>query len=144
MDLLSSIHSKDNAFDVILYTYYLYQIMEVFIAFFHDWSLRSVNMGRSFKVKEIKFILLLLFCRHVGLERYSTFCSCFAGMWGFHDRLLTLRKALYVTLTHGDSKGELQRRWRYHQTQVNKQVIHPIKITVIVRDRVACLHKPHP
>jgi hypothetical protein len=44
------------------------------------------------------------------------------GMWGFHDRLLTLRKALHHTLTGSPSKGALWRRWRWHQTLQNKQV----------------------
>merc|ERR1719193_2039080 len=44
------------------------------------------------------------------------------GMWGFHDRLLTLRKALHHTLTASTSKGALWRRWRWHQTLQNKQV----------------------
>lgn len=43
------------------------------------------------------------------------------GMWGFHDRLLTLRRALYSTLNVDLAKGEFWRRWRWHQSQVNKQ-----------------------
>jgi OTU domain-containing protein 7 len=42
-------------------------------------------------------------------------------MWGFHDRLLTLRKALYAFLTSGDSQAALWRRWRWQQTQLNAQ-----------------------
>ncbi|XP_013403493.1 OTU domain-containing protein 7B isoform X2 [Lingula anatina] len=43
------------------------------------------------------------------------------GMWGFHDRLLTLRKALYNTLVHSDYKLAFYRRWRWQQTQANKE-----------------------
>lgn len=35
------------------------------------------------------------------------------GMWGFHDRMLTLRKALYTTLQHPFAKKGLKRRWKY-------------------------------
>ena len=41
------------------------------------------------------------------------------GMWGYHDRLLTLRKALYDTLTSDLAKGALKRRWRLEQWQKN-------------------------
>ncbi|XP_059479805.1 OTU domain-containing protein 7B-like isoform X1 [Neocloeon triangulifer] len=43
------------------------------------------------------------------------------GMWGFHDRLLTLRKALYNFLTNSDCQAALWRRWRWQQTQLNQQ-----------------------
>ena len=33
------------------------------------------------------------------------------GMWGFHDRLLTLRKALFRTLTGGLASGAIKRRY---------------------------------
>lgn len=41
------------------------------------------------------------------------------GMWGYHDRLLTLRKALYRTLTSHLAKGAIKRRWRLEQWQKN-------------------------
>lgn len=41
------------------------------------------------------------------------------GMWGFHDRLLTLRKALYDTLTSHLAKGAIKRRWRLQQWEKN-------------------------
>jgi len=44
------------------------------------------------------------------------------GIWGFHDRRLTLRKALCCTLSDGAVKDAFRRRWRYHQSQINKQV----------------------
>ncbi|CAH1796731.1 unnamed protein product [Owenia fusiformis] len=43
------------------------------------------------------------------------------GMWGFHDRLLTLRKTLLVTMTNSDTKSAFRRRWRWHTEQSNKQ-----------------------
>ncbi|XP_074650593.1 OTU domain-containing protein 7B-like isoform X2 [Tubulanus polymorphus] len=43
------------------------------------------------------------------------------GMWGFHDRRLTLRKALYDALVGGDTHGPFYRRWRWQQTQINKE-----------------------
>jgi OTU domain-containing protein 7 len=43
------------------------------------------------------------------------------GIWGFHDRRLTLRTALCQTLTESNVKEAFQRRWRYHQSQINKQ-----------------------
>uniref|UniRef100_A0A914UQL9 ubiquitinyl hydrolase 1 n=1 Tax=Plectus sambesii TaxID=2011161 RepID=A0A914UQL9_9BILA len=43
------------------------------------------------------------------------------GMWGFHDRLLILRKALYLILTKGSRRHALWRRWRWQQHYANKQ-----------------------
>lgn len=43
------------------------------------------------------------------------------GMWGFHDRLLTLRKALHATLTKGPYRHALWRRWRWQQTLQNQE-----------------------
>ncbi|XP_077988783.1 OTU domain-containing protein 7B-like [Glandiceps talaboti] len=43
------------------------------------------------------------------------------GLWGFHDRLLTLRKALYAMMSSGSKMESLKRRWRYYQTQLNKE-----------------------
>ncbi|GAB6020028.1 hypothetical protein CHUAL_002776 [Chamberlinius hualienensis] len=43
------------------------------------------------------------------------------GMWGFHDRLLTLRKALHATLTRGPYRGAIWRRWRWQQTLQNNE-----------------------
>ncbi|XP_066590473.1 OTU domain-containing protein 7B-like [Prorops nasuta] len=41
------------------------------------------------------------------------------GMWGFHDRLLTLREALYNTLAKGEYRHALFRRWKWRQTGLN-------------------------
>ncbi|XP_038068857.1 OTU domain-containing protein 7A-like [Patiria miniata] len=46
------------------------------------------------------------------------------GMWGFHDRQLTLRKALYHALTENPRSPRMQRlkrRWRWQQTEVNQK-----------------------
>lgn len=43
------------------------------------------------------------------------------GMWGFHDRLLTLRKALHATLTNGAYRCAIWRRWRWQQTLFNQE-----------------------
>ncbi|KAG0719368.1 OTU domain-containing protein 7B [Chionoecetes opilio] len=43
------------------------------------------------------------------------------GMWGFHDRLLTLRKALYEFLTRSKYSRPLWRRWRWQVTQQNRE-----------------------
>ncbi|CAL4245575.1 unnamed protein product, partial [Meganyctiphanes norvegica] len=42
-------------------------------------------------------------------------------MWGFHDRLLTLRKALHEFMTRSQYARPLWRRWRWQLTQTNKQ-----------------------
>ena len=42
-------------------------------------------------------------------------------MWGFHDRLLTLRKALYTFLATGDTSAALYRRWRWQCQRQNAQ-----------------------
>ncbi|XP_069041496.1 OTU domain-containing protein 7B isoform X2 [Lepisosteus oculatus] len=43
------------------------------------------------------------------------------GMWGFHDRDLMLRKSLYTLMDKGLERAALQRRWRWQQTQQNKE-----------------------
>lgn len=44
------------------------------------------------------------------------------GMWGFHDRLLTLRKALhYFMINHSAQGSSFYRRWRYQCTLQNRQ-----------------------
>ncbi|KAM3872960.1 OTU domain-containing protein 7B [Diretmus argenteus] len=43
------------------------------------------------------------------------------GMWGFHDRDLMLRKSLYALMDHGQERDALRRRWRWQQTQQNKE-----------------------
>ncbi|XP_077174511.1 OTU domain-containing protein 7A isoform X2 [Paroedura picta] len=43
------------------------------------------------------------------------------GMWGFHDRDLMLRKALYTMMRSGAEREALKRRWRWQQTQQNKE-----------------------
>lgn len=45
----------------------------------------------------------------------------FAGMWGFHDRLLTLRKALHGFLSQSSCKEALWRRWKHQQSILNAQ-----------------------
>lgn len=45
-----------------------------------------------------------------------------AGMWGFHDRDLVLRKSLYTLMDKGGEREALKRRWRWQQTQQNKEV----------------------
>lgn len=43
------------------------------------------------------------------------------GMWGFHDRQLTLRKLLHDALTNGASAESFKRRWRCQQSSVYRQ-----------------------
>ncbi|XP_070622639.1 OTU domain-containing protein 7B [Erythrolamprus reginae] len=43
------------------------------------------------------------------------------GMWGFHDRDLMLRKCLHTLMDRGAEREALKRRWRWHQTQQNKE-----------------------
>lgn len=42
-------------------------------------------------------------------------------MWGFHDRLLTLRTALCTFLTHGRAVQAIYRRWRWQAAAQNSQ-----------------------
>lgn len=44
-----------------------------------------------------------------------------SAMWGFHDRLLTLRKALHALLTNGDIWPAIYRRWRFQSHLYNTQ-----------------------
>ncbi|RWS07153.1 OTU domain-containing protein 7B-like protein, partial [Dinothrombium tinctorium] len=43
------------------------------------------------------------------------------GMWGFHDRLLTLRKALHAILTDSSYTTLFYRRWRWQSSLQNKE-----------------------
>ena len=43
------------------------------------------------------------------------------GMWGFHDRLLTLRKALRPYMTTGPHVAAFRRRWRWQVAQQNTE-----------------------
>lgn len=43
------------------------------------------------------------------------------AIWGFHDRLLTLRRALHTYLENSEHKEPLYRRWRWQQTKLNEQ-----------------------
>ncbi|XP_061884698.1 OTU domain-containing protein 7B isoform X1 [Entelurus aequoreus] len=43
------------------------------------------------------------------------------GMWGCHDRDLSLRKALLEQMSHGAEQEALKRRWRWQLTQQNKE-----------------------
>lgn len=43
------------------------------------------------------------------------------GMWGFHDRLLTLRKALFRTLVDDPASAAINRRWKLQQWQKNME-----------------------
>ena len=43
------------------------------------------------------------------------------GMWGFHDRLLTLRKALHSVLLNSVYKNAFYRRWRWQSSIQNKE-----------------------
>ena len=42
------------------------------------------------------------------------------GIWGFHDRLLTLRKALYSVLSSSSLSDAFYRRWRWQSSQQNR------------------------
>ena len=46
---------------------------------------------------------------------------CVLGMYGFHDRLLTLRKALHTFLSIGDVSSAIYRRWRWQSHIQNMQ-----------------------
>ena len=62
-----------------------------------------------------------------NLGAYFLFIECqyivyfISGMFGFHDRLLTLRKALHEFLTKSQFREPLWRRWRWQVSMQNKQ-----------------------
>lgn len=60
------------------------------------------------------------------------------GMWGFHDRDLMLRKSLYTLMDKGVEREALKRRWRWQQTQQNKEVGEGIKTEFLVMTQEAC------
>lgn len=56
-------------------------------------------------------------------------CVWLSGMWGFHDRDLMLRKSLYTMMKSGAERDALKRRWRWQQTQQNKEVRNELVIS---------------
>lgn len=42
-------------------------------------------------------------------------------MWGFHDRLLTLRKALHALLSNSQYTSSFYRRWRWQTALQNRE-----------------------
>lgn len=73
------------------------------------------------------------------------FFVCFSGMWGFHDRDLMLRKSLYTMMKSGAERDALKRRWRWQQTQQNKEVgksVHFSTLHLLYTSKaVWCSHK---
>lgn len=68
------------------------------------------------------------------------------AMWGFHDRKLTLRAALYDVLSKGEYKNALWRRWRFQQTRLNKQagfVYSEVEWTK-EWEEIVCMASPEP
>lgn len=65
----------------------------------------------------------LLHAASLGLDFYSlkTVNFLFIGMWGFHDRLLILRKALHDFLTTSSCREAIWRRWRWQLTLLNAE-----------------------
>lgn len=49
----------------------------------------------------------------VGPEVCRILIPILAGMWGFHDRELTLRRALYILLSNSSYTRSFYRRWRW-------------------------------
>lgn len=68
------------------------------------------------------------------------------AMWGFHDRKLTLRTALYSVLSTGDYKDALWRRWRFQQTRLNKQAGFVYSEIEWVKEweEIVCMASPEP
>lgn len=52
---------------------------------------------------------------------FSLLHAASLAMWGFHDRRLTLRRALHAILSEGDYRDSLWRRWRFQQTKQNRE-----------------------
>ncbi|KAL4646788.1 OTU domain-containing protein 7B-like isoform X1 [Arapaima gigas] len=44
------------------------------------------------------------------------------SIWGIHDKDLTLRKSLHAQMDHGLKREALRRRWRWQQTQQNREL----------------------
>ena len=58
----------------------------------------------------------------ITIDQISYYINVFVlGMYGFHDRLLTLRKALHTFLSIGDVSSAIYRRWRWQSHIQNMQ-----------------------
>lgn len=59
----------------------------------------------------------LLHAASLGKYRSSYFFynERFLGMWGLHDRMLTLREALYEMIIRGSRRTALWRRWKWSE-----------------------------
>lgn len=69
------------------------------------------------EIKSLKHVFIL-FCEF-HITKYF-----FLGMWGFHDRLLILRKALHNLLSNSTFTEAFYRRWRWQVSLQNKEVRH--------------------
>ena len=86
------------------------------------YNLRNLSCQIWYNLRNLW--LLVQSCESSVLLLTFPNCTCI-GMWGFHDRQLTLRKALYLFLTenpHSKRMQKLKRRWRLQQTEVNQKV----------------------
>jgi len=54
------------------------------------------------------------------------------GMWGFHDRMLILRKALYQMLLNPLAKKALKRRWKYNLWTENMKCGKELNFRVLI------------
>lgn len=72
--------------------------------------------------KLVLYVMAILFHLLCPNIQQHVMCVHLSGMWGFHDRDLMLRKSLYTMMKSGAERDALKRRWRWQQTQQNKEV----------------------
>lgn len=71
----------------------------------------------------LKLSIIIVFVNVMSVQcLLSNVCVLCVGMWGFHDRLLTLRKALHSILVNSDYTDAFYRRWRWQTSLQNKEV----------------------
>jgi hypothetical protein len=58
-----------------------------------------------------------------ALMPYANGYIAFEGIWRLQDHHLELRKCLFDMLVRSGFVNAFQRRWRYQQSSINKQVL---------------------
>lgn len=120
---------KDNDFDTLNYTFILPDITqypEDFQTFLHKDLIETSTLVSLEQAGRLNWWADIGACQRLLPLATTGDGNCLLhaaslGIWGFHDRRLTLRKALCQTLNESSSRDAFQRRWRWNQNQINKQ-----------------------
>ena len=84
--------------------------------------LHAASLGKKIKVQAEHLIRFQ--------KKKINLILLFVGMWGFHDRLLTLRKTLHSYMSSGEASRAIYRRWRWQCQRQNAQYDLDLRLAV--------------